>query len=872
MADGGSGSLPAGTVTFLFTDIERSTELLVALGTDYPALLAAYRERTDAAVTGNGGVIFGSEGDGLFAAFPGALGAVAAATAAQIAYRDQPWPGDARVLVRMGLHTGTPTLIGGDYTGLDVHRAARIAAAAWGGQVVLSETTRALVAGSGIDSHDLGWFSMKGLTRPERVYQLDAPDPAAAFPPLRARPRSVDLPAQLTTLIGRNDDVGEVLRLVEQGSRLVTLTGLGGIGKSRIALAAAERLQSSFTDGITFVDLSAEEDAAQVAAAIATRLGVSGDRTRPAIEVVAEHLAPLQMLLVLDGFERVAAAATDVAAMLGRCAGLQILVTSRAALRLGVEREYRVGPLHGADPNWPNEQIAEAPAVRLFVDRVQAVRPGFKVTEENGATIAALVAALEGVPLSIELAAARARLLPPEAILQRLGAVLDLATTATDLPARQRSLRSTIEWSHSLLEESEQRLLRRLAVFIGGWTIEAAEAVCGGDGVVDVLDGLEALASHSMIVADGDGRMDMGTALREFAGERLVESGEDDATWLRHAEFFATMAREIEPTMHGRRQRELVARLSKDWGNFRAAGEWTLRTGHLDLAGSMYVDTWILAWHGDHWLEAESYTGRFIGIADRLEEPLRARVLFIAAGTYMQLGRGEEALRYARPAVQLASALGDRMTECWSRLMIAGSVIYSDVASTEAREQIDAAVDLARGLDDPFTLGYALSFKGTISALDGDVAGSLLAHAECLEVAESIDNVPLLTQAYSQQAMTHLVAGNAADARRCLEAGADSLDQVRSLETVAIFLDSVAWLAFAEDDPLRAMTALGSSDATRDRLGLARWALLESLLQSAGVAVEAERPELAAARRAGSEMDPRDAIALTLARHHEMAA
>ncbi|MGH8872339.1 MAG: AAA family ATPase [Acidimicrobiia bacterium] len=863
-------ALPDGTVTFLFLDIERSTELLEEIGADYPRLLEIYRSLTESAVSGRGGVVFGSEGDGLFAAFPEARAAAEAAVESQRSFAETAWPGNVEVRVRMGVHTGSPTLIGDDYTGIDVHRAARIMSAAWGGQVLLSETTQSLFVDAELTTRELGWYRMKGLSRYERLYQLGAPGLPGDFPALRARRREVELPAHLTSLIGREGDVEAVVGILRSGTRLVTLSGPGGVGKTRIALEVAERMDTEYTDGVVFADVSNETEKQRMMVVVAESVGAAYDQRRSRFDTLADHLSSLHMLLVLDGFDRFSEEAVEVAELLARCPRLQLLVTSRVVLRIGAEREHRVGPLPVPPEGASLEAIAASPATRLFVERAAAVHPGLALTAENAGTIRNLVATLDGIPLSIELAAARARLMTPQAILDRLESVLDLGTTASELPARQRSLRSTIEWSHSLLKAEEQALLRRLGVFVDGWSIEAAEAV-GGEEAVDVILGLENLVAQSLVRVEADTRMSMGTAMREFAREQLAAVGEEEAICLRHARYFTDFAETTEPLMRGPRQREVLNTLSRDWHNFRGAGEWALQSNHLDLAGRLYTNIWILSWLGDNWDESEAFTRRFAPLMDRLEEPIRARALFIAAGTYMEMGQGERAIGFARPALELSERIGDRVTEAWSRMILAGSTVLLDVLEPEARDQIEMAVEGARRIDDPFLLAYALSFQGAVATLDGDIDGGIAAHQECLELARSLGNQVLTALALSQMAMSHLASGELGKARSALEGGLEAVDQIRSVETLAVYLDAVAWLAFAESDPVRAMTVLGAANASRAKVGAARWGLLTGLLEAAGVAAESDQPALAAARRAGGEMTPHDAITFGIHSHRELA-
>lgn len=860
----GGSSIPAGTVTFLFLDIERSTELLQTIGGDYPQLLTLYRDLTEAAVDAHGGLIFGSEGDGLFVSFQEAGAGVMAAVEAQRAFGGAEWPGGLQTRVRMGVHTGTPTVVGDDYTGIDVHRAARIMSTAWGGQVVMSEATRLLAADRAISCVDLGWFVLKGLSRPEHIYQLEAEGLDSEFPPLRARRREVELPAFLTPMIGEEAQVATVVQLLEEGTRLVTLTGSGGIGKSRVATAAAALLDPGFADGVRYVDVSTESDSDHVMQAISERLGVVSDPNHPVLDRLIDHFEPLECLLVLDGFERVAAAAVQVSELLTRCPRLQVLITSRVALRLAAEREIRIESLGYPSEGAGFEEIAASPAVRLFMERAGAVRPGLDLSPENAPVIRDLVAHLNGVPLAIELAAARSRLLPPESLLERLGSVLDLAASSPELPGRQQSLRATIEWSHGLLSESDQILLRRLGVFVEGWTLEAAEAV--GEGAADVFVGLENLVSQSMITVDVSGRMAMGTAMREFALEQLQAAGDEEETRLRHADFHCRLAGESEDALKGPQQQKLVAQLDPDWLNIRSASSWALATGRHELAALLYVNSWILAWQGDHWHQATLITEQYVRIADRISEPVRAKLLFVAAGTFMEIG-DPRGLELGRAAVALAEKIGDRDTEAWARLMAAGSILFQDPLSEEARSQIQRAVATAREIGDEFLLGYALSFDGAISILHGDLETGRAAHLEVRDIATRLDNVHLVIQTYSQVAMGYLAGGDTAHAREALETAAESIDRMKSMEALTVFLDAVAWLAFAEDDKVRAMTSLGAAEAARARVGLRRWATIEGLLEGAGVAAEEGQPELAEARRAGAGMSPQEAIIFTLARH-----
>lgn len=552
---GAARELPTGTVTFLFADVEGSTGHLERLGTTYADLLTRFLRDGESLVEGAGGTLVKTEGDGLFAVFPRADSALDAAIEAQRTYLSYPEPGPMRV--RMGLHSGSGVVVDGDYVGIDVNRAARVSAAGHGGQVLVSAAVRELIrSGEGLTLTDLGWYELKGLSRPEHLHQVTAPGLPAEFPPPRARPSyRAWLPPQLTTLRGRAADVEAIASLLDSGARLLTLTGPGGIGKTRLATAVAERVEGRYRDGVGFIDLASVTDPERVAETIATGLGRTMEGTAAPEDVIVDELADRRFLLIVDDFEQVVESAPLLRRLLERLPGLQMLATSRLALRLSVEREYEVAPLELPDLDAGPDAVGESASVRLLLDRARAVRPELAVTGDNAAAVAQLVRRLDGLPLAIELAAARLRLLEPSELLQRLGSALELGSGAADLPARQRTIRSAIDWSYRLLTESEQVLFCRLGVFVDGWALEAAEEVVGGPEVGDVMGGLDTLASHSLVRVDsapGVGRrMRLLGPLRDYAREHLAESGALDDLRTRHAAYFVRSVEGYPPGDRG---------------------------------------------------------------------------------------------------------------------------------------------------------------------------------------------------------------------------------------------------------------------------------------------------------------------------------
>jgi predicted ATPase/class 3 adenylate cyclase len=862
--------LPSGTVTFVFSDIEGSTKLLEELGDHYADLLATYREVTEKAVADNGGVIFGSEGDGVFMAFSGAASAAESAHQAQVGYRAAAWPGGKEVRVRMGVHTGSPVLIGDDYTGIDVHRAARITAAAWGGQVLMSEATKVLIESTGVVTRDLGWYAMKGLSRPERLFQMEGAGLDSAFPPPRARSREVNLPSNLTSLVGRDADVTAVVQLFEQeGSRLVTLSGPGGIGKTRLAVAVAARMDPTLADGVAYVDLTALDEPDQVATKIASDLGVPDNQTTARLEGLAAHLQGSNLLLVLDGFERVVPAAPNLATLLARCPGLMILVTSRAVLDLPVEREFRVGPLEvpaGGDTNGDPNSYA---SVRLFIDRAKSIRPDFELTPAGANAITTLVRRLDGLPLAIEIAAARTRVLAPEALLERLGASIDLSSSARDLPDRQRSVRATIEWSHDLLSDDERRLFAHLGVFTGGWTLEAAEAVCQMEELGGTLAGLESLLAQSLLQLEPDGRMHMLSPIREFSQERLSTMPEAEEIRSRHARFFVELAEAAEPALRDSRQRDTFASLGRDWRNELSAMDWAIDRRRFDIAASIVTNTWVFSWQLNQLASLSVKAAQIYEHDMELDPPLRSRLQFVAAGMYAEMGEHSRSVPYGRRAIETAIEAGQPATEAWAHMMLAAGLAGLDALDPEIGEHVEASVTLAEQEGDPFLLAYAYSFRGSIFGLAGDIPASLHWHSECLRLARSLDSDPLIAQALSQLAITQILGADLAGARQSLLDAGDSVGRLQSLEIIAYHLDAAAWLAFLEEDPVRAMTALGAAEASRARSGISRWATVEMIIGETAMAMESMDPELRKAKQAGAAMRPHDALALALARHHE---
>jgi predicted ATPase/class 3 adenylate cyclase len=598
-------SLPVGTVTFLFTDIEGSTRLVQELGSRFREVLEAHHVILRRAISAHRGVEVSTEGDAFFAVFPSASDAVSAAVAAQSELAATSLPNDVEIRVRMGLHTGNGELGGDNYVGVDVHRGARIAAAGHGGQVLLSESTRALVEPAlpeAVDLRDLGQHRLKDIRAAEHLYQLVIAGLPSDFPALRTLDASpTNLVAPASPLVGRDRELLELSDLLAS-NRLLTLTGPGGTGKTRLATELGARALPNFKDGAFFVPLETLTERSLVSTAIAQAVGARGSGQREPDEILAEHLAERQLLLILDNFEQVVVAAPLVARMRTDAKDLTIVVTSRIPLHLSGEQEYPVSPLTlpGAGATIDVEALSKIEAVALFVECARRVQPSFQLTNDNAAAVVAICQRLDGLPLAIELACARVKVLSPDNILARLGQALPfLAGGRVDQPDRQRALRAAIEWSYQLLSSAEQQLFRRLTVFTGGWSVDAAEEVAAPTGELpfDVLDGLTALVDQSLVrpamqASPHEPRFEMLQLIREYGAERLAESEEAATIGRRHAEWVLALTEAAAPSLEGATDFAWFDRLAREHDNVRAALRWLIDHGERELGLRLASATW----------------------------------------------------------------------------------------------------------------------------------------------------------------------------------------------------------------------------------------------------------------------------------------
>ena len=776
---------PSGTVTFLFTDVEGSTRRWEQ---DTPAMLGTVQRHftlLDNAIVANNGVRFKTVGDAIQAAFPTAPDALRAAVAAQRALAAADWGALGPLAVRMALHTGVAEPRDGDYLAPALNRLARLLATAAGSQIVMTEATRNLVRDAlpdDVQLRDLGEHRLRDLREAERIFQVDAAGLPTRFPPLQTIDRHMhNLPAQVTAFVGREREVAEAKRRLEEpGLRLLTLTGPGGTGKTRLALRVADDLVDHYQDGVWFVPLAPIASAGRVASAIAEAIGVRESPGEPVAESLRAFLRSRCLLLVLDNFEHVVDAAPLVASLIAGAPGLQVLATSRTPLRIAGEHELPVEPLGvpARDSGIRLDKALAAEAVQLFVDRARAVRPDFALTEHNAGVVVAICRRLDGLPLAIELAAARMRLLSPEAILSRLDSRLTLLTGGgRDRPERQQTLRAAIAWSHDLLDASEQALFRRLAVFAGGWTLEAAEsvvnAVAGPD--LSVIDCLGALQDNSLIrLADGDGatpapdpRFAMLQTIQEFAQEQLVASGESDALHAAHAACFAALADAAEPHLTGRSARTWLDRLETEQDNLRAALAWLREQGDAERAVRLAGAQWRFWWLRGHIDEGREELGAALALAEPnggTTTTARAAALDGAGVLAETQGDYDSAHALHEQALAISRERNDRAGVARS-LGNLGVVAFDRRQDDRAAALLEESLALARDIGNDALIATALNDLGRVAFERGEFGRAESLYQESLvlrrrigsesDIARALNNlggVALHMDAFSQAA------------------------------------------------------------------------------------------------------------------------
>jgi predicted ATPase len=767
-----SHSLPTGTVTFLFTDIEGSTRLLQRLGDGYAQVLREHRGLLRRAFLEHGGVEVDTEGDALFYVFGKATEAVAAAQDGQAALVG----GDVRV--RMGLHTGEPLLTDEGYVGIDVHLAARICASAHGGQVVVSGATAALVDAV---FRELGEHRLKDFVAPQRLYQLGLSD----FPPLRTPSATTNLPLQ-APIVGRAHERAEV-NLLLRDHRLITLVGPGGTGKTRLALQIAADASDEFEHGAWWVPLSAIGDPALVEAAVAGVLGVQ--------DSVATHLATREVLLLLDNFEHVVDAAPMLSDWLGSAEKLKLLVTSRESLRLTDEWEYAVSPLPQAD------------AVSLFTARARAIKSDFVPDDAVGE----ICRRLDGLPLALELAAARVRAMSPRQILERLDERLRLLTSgARDLPERQRTMRATIDWSYELLDPGEQGLFARLAVFSGGCTIGAAEEVC--DASIEVL---ESLAAKSLIARTGD-RVVMLETVREYAVDRLQRAGEDERRRGAHARYFLDLTEAGAPEVELDQSEAWTRRLNDEHGNIRAALERFRSTGESQLELRLVAAVWRFWFDQGRWRETTDAVQKALGSSSELTAA-RVVVTNAAAWTSWRQGDVVTGTSYAEEGLRQSRELGDPALIAKSLRVLGACVMDGDVARASAL--MEESGELCEMLGDLNGLSASLNNLALIAVASEQYPRATELLQRALSISRSSGSERGSSVCLMNLADAERHAGDFLSSRRHFDEGFALARKLGIREVVVETLYGLAFLACAVGDHVWAGRLIGAAQREGDEFG-----------------------------------------------------
>ena len=876
----GSGqNLPTGTVTFLFTDIEASTHLLQQLGDSYAGVLDDQRRLLRIAFQENHGHEVDTQGDAFFVSFARAKDAVHAAISAQRALASHPWPQGTPLRVRMGLHTGEPVRTEEGYVGMDVHRSARICSAGHGGQILLSQATHVLVENDlpeGASLRDLGEHRLKDLQHPEHVFQLVTSDLPVDFPSLKsldALPNN--LPRQLTSFIGRKREITEAKRLLSS-TYLLTLSGSGGCGKTRLALQVAADLADEFPDGVWVAELASLSDPDLVTQEAASSLGVREVPGSRLIDTLSNYLKSKGLLLILDNCEHLMQACTTLSdTLLRSCPNLKIIISSREALGIAGETIYRVPSLSFPDPkSTPTlKNLRMYESVRLFTDRAVAVQPTFRLTDDNASAVAHVCHRLDGIPLALELAAVRVKVLEVEEITSRLDDRFRLLTggSRTALP-RQQTLRATIEWSYNLLAEEERVLLGRLAVFMGGWSLEAAETICIGKMVEDyqVLDLLTNLVDKSLVTAEGSGgkkRYHLLETVRQYARERLLESGEVESLRNRHLQWYLDLAELAEKELWGRDELEWQERLDLEYDNLRAALEWSLggekvETG-LRMAAALGL-FWTM--HGNYsegieWLEGAPSKNSLVPSSPEAMSA-RANALWWAGWLfYLKSEDYEQAITLFEESLSLFRELGDKRGTGRS-LFGLGIVALFQNDYTVAAELLEESLVLFREKGNKSDISFSIHHLGILSRYQGEYKRAEALLEENLTLSRERESKVGISVALLDLGHVRCDQG---DYDRAQELGEESLSLSREIgdkRVISLVLRLLGLVALGQGDHDRATELFGESLALAGELGV-KLNIAQGLEGFAAVAV-AQRGWEKGVRLLGAAEAVREAIGSSL--------
>lgn len=823
--------LPSGTVTFLLTDVEGSARLWEQCPAPMREAMARHDALVEACVERCGGTVVRprGEGDSRFAVFARATDSVAAVCALQQVFVAEHWPTLVPVRIRMALHTGEGELREGDYYGPAPNRCARLRGLAHGGQILVSAATAELARDAlpeGVSLRSLGMHRLKDLQRPEEVFQLLHPELPADFPALRsldALPHN--LPVQLSSFVGREREMAEVKHLLAK-TRLLTLTGAGGCGKTRLALQVAAELLGDYPDGVWLVDLAPLTDPALVPQSVANVLDVREQPGHALTETLQHYLQTKSLLLILDSCEHLIAECAQLAsALLSSSPSLRILVTSREALNIVGETTWRVPSLAVPDvqPLPVIEQLVFYEAVQLFVDRASLSQPTFTLSLQNARWVVQVCRQLDGIPLAIELAAMRVKVLTVEQIAERLNDRFRVLTAGSRIALpRHRTLRAAMDWSYDLLSEKERVMLRRLSVFTGGWMLEAAEVVCAKGRIdsSDVLNLLTQLVDKSLVVVEergGKARYRLLETVRQYAEEKLRESGEEARVRGRHQDFFVAFVERAEPELTGPEQAAWLDRLESDHDNLRTALGDALKAGAEEVALRLSGTLWRFWWYHGHFAEGRRWLEAALASSTALSGPLRAKALVGISSLVRSQGDYGAARIFCEESLVLSRRLEDKKGTALALTALA-SIVYYQGDYAHAKACYAESLALYREMGDKRGIAVVLSNQGEKALYQGDYEGARVLCEESLALFREIGErrgIAVLLNSLGD------VALHQGDCPRATALFAQSLTLYRELvdkESIAECLEGLAEVARTQGRVGRAARLCGAAEALREAI------------------------------------------------------
>lgn len=834
MGERAAGAQITPPLTILFTDVEGSTRLLDFLGDEYEGALGRQFELIRQATVQNGGVEVDIHGDAYFAVFDNAARAAAAASEAQRLLHAETWPRGATLRVRMGLHTGHPKPADDPklkFVGLDVHRAARICAVAHGGQVLLSHSVLSdpgFELPAGVTIREVGAYRLKDFDTPESLAWFAIEGLPSSFPPLRSsESHPNNLPSTLRPLVGRKAAKKMIRALLRRkDTRLVTLTGAGGIGKTRLALDVAGSLLADFPDGVFQVQLAAIAVPELVGPAIAQAIGLLENPGRTILDSLVHAIGQRQMLLVLDNFEQVIPAEALIVDLLQSCKRLKVIVTSREALNVAPEREFPLQPLTLPEPNSTLKpaELMRFDGIQMFIERVRDFQPGFTLTEDISSALVEICRRLDGLPLAIELAASRIRMIDPNTLLRRLRQGQErLLSSGSPVTARHQSMRNAIGWSYNLLEPDEKLLIGRLSVFAGGFDLDSAVALNRDIGSDDhVIELLNSLGRKSLLQRAGSGsstRIRMLQTVREFALDQLAASGEFPAVSGQHLDHVSSLVSAASTLLTGTQQREGAARISAEIDNVRAALDYAIRTSHLQAVSNILRSMlWFWIPRGQ-FTEGETWAARALRIEPAAGDDLsRATVLDVVGWLRMMAGDWAGALSYFQSCRPIYQRLG-LASESAMALMTEGITQTASTGESEASLKVNSALEEFRRLDDSYGVGLTLTALGEAARLDGDYARARTLFDEALIAMRKVGNTYWIGALLQNLAYVRLREGDWTSAVALLGEAREIAAEYENPMLPVYYVAAMARVGLIQGQINQTARLCGAAEAQLERLG-----------------------------------------------------